>query len=222
MRTIEQLKIEALDGLMKLDASLAECARPLCFEAPMTVSTAMSAACLLDAVNERHGIGAMASLAIALANTASVAGQWNPPAAPHCPYCATTQGLRIASQDPWGGHVEYICEECFTPQDDGPCFDDLPLPDNRRARHARGRGPAERGGGMSAPVIMGTPEEAKAELIARTEEYRDSIAAFGEPLKPDAAEHEALVQLGKAALRWLWHEENAAFVADYLASKAGV
>lgn len=48
---------------------------------------------------------------------------------PCCPFCATTQGLRIASQDPWGGHVEYICEDCFTPQDDGPCFDDLPLAD---------------------------------------------------------------------------------------------
>lgn len=54
---------------------------------------------------------------------------------PCCPFCDTTQGLRIASQDPWGGHVEYICEGCFTPQDDGPCFDDLPLID--LAEHAR-------------------------------------------------------------------------------------
>ena len=50
---------------------------------------------------------------------------------PACPYCGTTHGLRIASQDPWGGHKEYICAECFTGTDTGPCFDDLPLPELR-------------------------------------------------------------------------------------------
>jgi len=66
---IATLVRDADAALASLDAVLvAECARPLCFEAPMTVSTAMGAACLLDAVKERRGIGALASLAIALAN----------------------------------------------------------------------------------------------------------------------------------------------------------
>lgn len=42
---------------------------------------------------------------------------------PCCPYCLATEGLRIAS-DGRGG-PDYICEGCFTPADDGPCFDDL-------------------------------------------------------------------------------------------------
>lgn len=43
-----------------------------------------------------------------------------------CKFCGTSFGLRIDSQDPWGGHREYVCAECFTGRDDGPCFDDLP------------------------------------------------------------------------------------------------
>lgn len=43
-----------------------------------------------------------------------------------CPYCGTTEGLRVACDG--GGYIapDYICEVCFTGQDDGPCSDDLP------------------------------------------------------------------------------------------------
>lgn len=48
------------------------------------------------------------------------------PSTPACPYCGTTHGLRIASRDPRIGYApDFICEACFTGQDDGPCFDDL-------------------------------------------------------------------------------------------------
>ena len=45
---------------------------------------------------------------------------------PRCAYCDETDGLR--SLHDGGGYIEpdYVCEACFTPQDDGPCFDDLP------------------------------------------------------------------------------------------------
>lgn len=46
--------------------------------------------------------------------------------APACPYCGTTHGLRIASRDPRLGYApDFICADCFTAKDDGPCFDDL-------------------------------------------------------------------------------------------------
>ena len=50
---------------------------------------------------------------------------WN--AVPTCAYCPETIGLRIAN----AGAEQYeppdfICEECFTLSDTGPCFDDLP------------------------------------------------------------------------------------------------
>jgi hypothetical protein len=44
-----------------------------------------------------------------------------------CAYCGATKNLR--SNSPYHGpnnQPDWICEECFTPQDDGPCFDDLP------------------------------------------------------------------------------------------------
>ncbi|RWK39281.1 hypothetical protein [Mesorhizobium sp.] len=44
---------------------------------------------------------------------------------PSCPYCGTTEGLRVNSSSFAPGAPEYICEGCFTPTDDGPCFDDL-------------------------------------------------------------------------------------------------
>ena len=59
------------------------------------------------------------------ARSAHMAGQ-----RPECPYCGATEGLRVPCDG--GGHIppEYTCETCFTPRDDGPCFDDLPpLPD---------------------------------------------------------------------------------------------
>jgi hypothetical protein len=47
-----------------------------------------------------------------------------------CAYCGTTNGLRIHHEPlpGWGERYEadYVCEDCFTGQDDGPCFDDLP------------------------------------------------------------------------------------------------
>lgn len=47
-------------------------------------------------------------------------------AQPTCPYCGTAEDLRQVHDG--GGHEtpEHICEDCFTPRDDGPCFDDLP------------------------------------------------------------------------------------------------
>lgn len=47
--------------------------------------------------------------------------------APMCPYCGTWTDLRMI-HDGCGGFFEpeYICEDCFMPQDDGPSFDDLP------------------------------------------------------------------------------------------------
>lgn len=45
---------------------------------------------------------------------------------PTCAYCDETRNLRQLHDG--GGYIEpdYVCEDCFTPQDDGPCFDDLP------------------------------------------------------------------------------------------------
>lgn len=45
---------------------------------------------------------------------------------PSCPYCGTEVGLRIACDGGGFFDPDYICEECFVPRDDGPCFDDLP------------------------------------------------------------------------------------------------
>jgi hypothetical protein len=54
------------------------------------------------------------------------------PTEPRCWMCDTTEGLRICSQDPWGGNTEYVCAGCFKGTDTGPCFDDLPtIPANR-------------------------------------------------------------------------------------------
>lgn len=44
---------------------------------------------------------------------------------PECPHCGKTEGLRVKSSSFAPGEPEYICEGCFTPADDGPCFDDL-------------------------------------------------------------------------------------------------
>ena len=47
-----------------------------------------------------------------------------------CAYCGTTNGLRIHHEPlpGWGERYEadYVCEDCFTGTDTGPCFDDLP------------------------------------------------------------------------------------------------
>lgn len=47
-----------------------------------------------------------------------------------CAYCDTMKGLRISMPSfIYRGKrhpTEWICEACFTPQDEGPCFDDLP------------------------------------------------------------------------------------------------
>ena len=45
---------------------------------------------------------------------------------PACWLCETTEGLRQRHGGFWDVPPEYVCEECFTPTDDGPCFDDLP------------------------------------------------------------------------------------------------
>lgn len=48
------------------------------------------------------------------------------PSTPACPYCGTTHGLRITGRDPRIGYApNFICADCFTGTDDGPCFDDL-------------------------------------------------------------------------------------------------
>lgn len=58
--------------------------------------------------------------------------QMSEAAKPECPYCGATEGLRQVCDG--GGYIapEYSCEDCFTPRDDGPCFDDLPLPADRK------------------------------------------------------------------------------------------
>lgn len=46
---------------------------------------------------------------------------------PECAYCGTTHALRVESDGCVGWALpEYICEECFSGGDTGPCFDDLP------------------------------------------------------------------------------------------------
>lgn len=42
-----------------------------------------------------------------------------------CEYCGETEGLRKHHDTQGYIPQDYICEDCFTPQDDGPCFDDL-------------------------------------------------------------------------------------------------
>jgi hypothetical protein len=43
-----------------------------------------------------------------------------------CCYCDSYEpGLRVYSRGPSAGMVTWICEDCFTPRDTGPCFDDL-------------------------------------------------------------------------------------------------
>lgn len=43
-----------------------------------------------------------------------------------CAYCDATENLR--QHHDGGGYIpqDYVCENCFVPADDGPCFDDLP------------------------------------------------------------------------------------------------
>lgn len=45
-----------------------------------------------------------------------------------CEYCgATEEETELRKHHDTQGYIpqDYICEDCFTPQDDGPCFDDL-------------------------------------------------------------------------------------------------
>jgi len=45
-----------------------------------------------------------------------------------CVYCDADENdtqLRVYQCDPWGRIESWICEACFTPQDTGPCWDDL-------------------------------------------------------------------------------------------------
>jgi hypothetical protein len=46
---------------------------------------------------------------------------------PQCGYCGTFDGIRIHQPASLCGLIgpSYICEECFTGTDTGPCFDDL-------------------------------------------------------------------------------------------------
>lgn len=68
--------------------------------------------------------------------------------------------------------------------------------------------------GPTDDAIMGTPEEAKAKLMAATAKYRE----YRQPLIASAAEHkaresrerEARFRLAEAAMLWLWHEERPA------------
>lgn len=43
-----------------------------------------------------------------------------------CAYCDETEGLRALHDLNGVDEQDFICEQCFTPTDDGPCFDDLP------------------------------------------------------------------------------------------------
>jgi hypothetical protein len=45
---------------------------------------------------------------------------------PECPYCGTTEGLRIKGDGSGVEAPEYTCGGCFTASDEGPSFDDLP------------------------------------------------------------------------------------------------
>lgn len=42
-----------------------------------------------------------------------------------CPYCGTTEGLRVKCEGYGPVAPEYTCEACFTGTDTGPSFDDL-------------------------------------------------------------------------------------------------
>lgn len=46
---------------------------------------------------------------------------------PECSYCDRTDGLRLHHDG--GSYIapDYVCEDCFHGDDDGPGFDDLPL-----------------------------------------------------------------------------------------------
>ena len=48
---------------------------------------------------------------------------------PACWLCDATDNIRVMrdARDCFP-HIptEYVCEDCFTPRDTGPCFDDLP------------------------------------------------------------------------------------------------
>jgi hypothetical protein len=59
---------------------------------------------------------------------------------------------------------------------------------------------------------MGTPEAAKADLMAKLERWRELrqplIAAPAEHKKREAEERELRFTIANAGLLWLWHEEN--------------
>lgn len=67
---------------------------------------------------------------------------------------------------------------------------------------------------MSDRQYMGTPEDAKADLITKTVAWRafrqPTMATAAQHRKNEAAEREAGFRLANAALLWLWHEENPA------------
>ena len=46
---------------------------------------------------------------------------------PTCAYCDETENLRLLHNMRGVGEQDYVCGECFTPDDNGPGFDDLPV-----------------------------------------------------------------------------------------------
>ncbi len=70
-----------------------------------------------------------------------------------------------------------------------------------------------RGSASETPAdYMGTPEEARQDLIEKARAYRllrqPRMAPAAEHRKTEAAEREARFQLAGAAVHWLWHEEH--------------
>ena len=53
---------------------------------------------------------------------------------PTCDYCGTGEDIRVNCPGFYyrgkNHPAELVCEECFTGQDDGPCFDDLQTADD--------------------------------------------------------------------------------------------
>lgn len=48
-----------------------------------------------------------------------------------CAYCGSRNVRQVGEAFTYRGkrhEPDFICERCFVPQDDGPCFDDLPRP----------------------------------------------------------------------------------------------
>jgi len=44
---------------------------------------------------------------------------------PTCDWCGTGDDVRVQCEGKWHVKPVLTCEECFTGQDEGPCFDDL-------------------------------------------------------------------------------------------------